>query len=147
MTTRNKGGRPTKLTLKTIKAAEEYIAGFEPFDPDDKRLPKREDLALHLGIGRTTLYEWTRDENTPARFLNVLDRLDMMQASRLIDRGLDGTYNATITRMLLGKVGYEEKSIVDHRSGDGTMTPKDPPAPLIIELVAQPFPEDHGKDE
>lgn len=144
MTTRNKGGRPTKLTLKLIRQAEAYL---DQFKEDAKRLPKREDLALELGIGRTTLYEWWRDENTPVRFRNVLERLDLMQASKLIDKGLDGSYNPTITKMLLARVGYEERSTINHQSDDGSMTPKQPPAPLIIELVPQPFPENHGNDE
>lgn len=145
MTTVNKGGRPTKLTKKLMDMAEEYLAQFET---DKKTLPKREGLALHLGVGRTTMYTWERDENTPVRFRNTLERLELMQAQRLIDLGLNGTYNPTITKLMLHNCGYTEKTTVDHQSSDRSMTPSTPPAPVVIELIAQPIPDrDEGDDE
>jgi hypothetical protein len=42
----------------------------------------------------------------------------------LIDGGLIGDFNPTITKLMLTKHGYSDKQEVDNKSSDGSMTPK-----------------------
>jgi hypothetical protein len=74
------------------------------------RLPTIEGLALHLGINKTTVYEW---ESKYPEFSNVLEDLRAKQAKNLVDKGLSGDYNPVIAKLLLMKHGYVEKTETD----------------------------------
>ena len=123
----NKGGRPTKYQGKiTLKKCEEYIVscvdeveqvmkyesvkstGYE--NKLKVKLPKREGLSLCLGVSMNTMTEWGEKH---VEFLRVLERIDKLQAERLIDEALAGNYNAVIAKLLLSKHGYHEKSEQD----------------------------------
>jgi len=55
-----------------------------------------------------------------------------------VNRGLDGTFNAAITKLILHNHGYSEKQELAHTSPDESMSP------TRIELVA---PNMEGKTE
>jgi len=46
-----------------------------------------------------------------------------MQERTAVNRGLDGTFNSAITKLILHNHGYSDKQAIDHASTDGTMTP------------------------
>ncbi len=69
--------------------------------------PTHEGLAIHLGITRRTLHNWSSDNKD---FFHVLDRLNQEQVKRLFDMGLSGRYNATIAKLVLAKHGYKEST-------------------------------------
>lgn len=131
--TKKKRGRPSKYKGKeTIALAEEYIkecedeivnviessnskTGRERFVTKIKvNLPKAEGLALKLDVSRDTLYEWAGEHK---KFSDILERVNQLQANRVIDRSLSGDYNPTIAKLLLGKHGYHDKQEVEH-TGD-----------------------------
>lgn len=89
----------------------EYIAqAHDTFDDHGKlrvRLPKIESLALYLGVNKDTLYEWAKHH---VEFSDALQRIREMQAERLIDRALEGTYNHVISKLLLHNHGYSDKT-------------------------------------
>jgi hypothetical protein len=104
------GGRPSPYVADEIaKGVTAYIESAH----SDNFLPTVEGLAVHLCVARSTFYEWA--ENHP-EFSDILEQLLAAQGSQLIQNGLVGTYNPTITKLMLSKHGYKDKS--DITSGD-----------------------------
>ena len=69
------------------------------------KLPTLEGLALHLGVRRSTVHEWM---NRFPNFSDVVDKILARQAELLLNNGLAGTYNASISKVILTKHGYRE---------------------------------------
>ena len=69
------------------------------------RLPTVEGLAGYLSVARSTVYEW-KDHH--GEFSDIVEELLANQAEKLINNGLSGNYNPTITKLLLTKHGYKE---------------------------------------
>lgn len=76
------------------------------------KLPSIEWLAKYIKISRSTIYLW-RDANPT--FSDILEEILEEQAERLINMGLQGTYNWTITKLLLAKHWYIEKQEVENK--------------------------------
>lgn len=108
-------GRPTEYdAIKTAKAVSKYLS-------DCKRqfyLPTIEGLAVHLGVWRSTLYDWAAPSSDVyhVEFHDIFEQLKALQASMLIQNGLKGEYNATITKLLLTKHNYSDKQETDIKS-------------------------------
>lgn len=62
------------------------------------RLPSKEDFATYIGVSRKTLYNWRDDF---PEFALALEKIEQEQLKRLINGGLDGTYNSTIAKLIL----------------------------------------------
>ena len=124
------GGRPTDyLGEETIKLVREYIdsckdeivprlkqengeKGYVMYENRLRvKLPSIEGLAVYLKVARSTIYEW---EKTYSEFSDILDELKARQAEVLLNNGLSGDYNSTITKVILTKHGYVEKNAVEH---------------------------------
>jgi len=103
-------GRPTEYEPGTVaKEVERYIS----FCKEQAYLPTVEGLAVHLCVARSTIYKWADDHE---EFSDILEQLLAAQASQLIQNGLVNNYNATITKLMLTKHGYRDKTEVDHLS-------------------------------
>lgn len=103
--------RPTKYTEELVAKAEKYLTSYTTL------IPTIEGLALHLGISRETVYAWKDDEDKQ-QFSDIVSRLLATQSAKLIEGGLSGEYNASITKLILsGKHGYIEKTNQDITSG------------------------------
>ena len=120
----NPVGRPTKYSNDMQAQADEYI--FKYSEVGDV-IPSRVGLCCYLGISKRVSYEW---ETIYPEFLHTLENIDAMQERTAVNRGLDGTFNAAITKLILHNHGYSEKSELAHISPDGSMSP------TRIELVA-----------
>lgn len=97
-------GRPTTYEpLSVIAGVTSYIQECK----DALLLPSVEGLAVKLGAARSTLYKWA-DEHS--EFSDILELLLSQQAAQLIQNGLVGNYNATITKLMLTKHGYKDRS-------------------------------------
>lgn len=105
-------GRPTEYSEEKLGAAKMYLKNFKS---DGEILPTIEGLARALEIRRETVWDWCKDEEK-AEFSNVVADIQSEQAKMLINKGLDGTYNPSITKLILSKHGYREASEVDHTS-------------------------------
>lgn len=132
-----KRGRPTKLNKKVIDACWEYLENCKdkPIVDDKQKflylevnLPKAAGLLIYLWekygiyLNQSTLYAWgdisdTAMENkTPLEqkhkieFSKILTVMNSLQEHRVIDNALTGTYNALLSKLLLGKHGYKEES-------------------------------------
>ena len=97
------GGRPTKITPELVEQAKRYLV--PSFD-----LPTIEGLALELDVSRDILYDW---EEKNDEFSYILSKLRLLQANKLIQKGVKGEYNSTIAKMMLTKHGYVEKTATD----------------------------------
>lgn len=113
--TKNKGGRPTKLTEELVEKAQRYIdvevkAGGE-YAGD---LPTVAGLSLYLDVARVTIYDWCKQDSPLAReFSNTVEKLDATQEYKLIGKSLKGEYNSNIAAILLSNHGHIKKTEVD----------------------------------
>lgn len=98
-----KKGRPTKLTPAILKKAQEYVdGGFT----SDGVVPSVAGLAVHLGFRRNRLYEWaTKNQD----FQDTLDAIQDKQQALLLNSGLSGDFNSTITKLMLANHGFHDK--------------------------------------
>jgi hypothetical protein len=99
-------GRPSQYdAVNVAKATSKYIEDCK----HQFYLPTVEGLAVHLCVARSTIYEWAK---TYPEFSDILEALLAAQGSQLIQNGLKGEYNSTITKLMLTKHGYKDKTDV-----------------------------------
>lgn len=118
-------GRPSELADCLVKAKEYLLGGFKDVE---EVVPSIAGLACYLGKARSRVYEYGKLNE---EFKDTLEAIQSLQESLLVNRGLTGDFNSTITKLMLSNHGYSEKQEIDHQSSDGTMSPK----PTRIELV------------
>lgn len=134
-------GRPTKYTQEMVKLAEaylksckdsyRYVGGRESKSTHSVtvdevetsrsntstnrekllfvKLPSIEGLALHLHIRRSTVYEWVKDNPV---FSDIVEDILTAQAERLINGGVSGRYNHSVSKLILTKHGYVDRAEV-----------------------------------
>ena len=110
-------GRPTKYNPELVEKAQEYLdrqRGKNAPEANGFRevIPSACGLALELGVSETTLYRW-RDEEDKAEFRDILDGIQFKQKQLLLNHGLSGEFNSAITKLVLGKHGFHEKTETD----------------------------------
>lgn len=109
-------GRPTKYREEMCFKVHDYLEenkdvtfqvlvmeneekGYQKYENRTKvYLPTIEGFARYLGINKDTLYEW---KDKYPLFSDSLDLILEEQQRRLINQGLDGTYNSTIAKLIL----------------------------------------------
>ena len=104
----NKSGAKHDNT-ETIAKANRYIK--TAYRNNGGVIPSVEGLSLYLEVSKQTLYNW-RDKDDI--WLDVLNRINTKQHDKLISKGLDGSFNPTITKLILTKHGYSDRH--DHTS-------------------------------
>lgn len=119
-------GRPTKYNEEMLIKANEYIEScvdeYEEFhktrgeksDSYDRlvrvNLPTMPGLAMHLGVRKSTLYEWAK---IYPDFSDALEYLIEKQEQMLMKGGMSGDYNPVIAKLVLASNhGYREKTDV-----------------------------------
>lgn len=92
--------RPTIITDELLDKAKRYAdGGFVGIDV----VPSIAGLAHHLKISRSTIYA------NQAEFSDTLERIKQTQERMLLNGGLTGEFNATLTKLLLANHGYSDK--------------------------------------
>jgi hypothetical protein len=130
--------RPSKYNEETPKKAREYL---DTFDKDGDVVPTIEGLAEHLGVRRSTVYDWNTHPEKGA-FSDIFDAILKKQSRILINNGLTGDFSAPITKMMLTKHGYTETTNVNQQiSGK----PGGEPIQWIIQPV-EPLHEESPED-
>lgn len=109
----------TFYTDDILKRAEWYVEGG--WEEMDQATPTMAGLARELGCTRRVLYLWKEKHD---EFRRVCDALQDTQELTLINGGLRNSLNSNIVKLMLANHGYGERSTIDHRSGDGSMSPK-----------------------
>ena len=118
------GGRPTKLNQEIVDKASGYLATCI------NEVPCKEGLAVYLHIAVSTLYLWAQDESDLGQqFSEVFNDVMAEQGKRLINGGLYGRFNSTITKLMLSKHGYIEKQEVDNNHKGAVAFTNDVPRP------------------
>lgn len=107
----NVGGCPSKLDDELIAKAEEYIYDFRS---NDDIVPSVAGLACYLEISRSSVYNY---KSKSGRFLDIVERVELLQEKMLINGGLVGDFNASIAKLMMTKHGYSDKQDVDHTTG------------------------------
>jgi hypothetical protein len=97
-------GRPTDYTPKIIKAAWDYAKGGWITAGD--KVPSVAGLACEIGIHRETCHDWARDKDK--EFSDILKAIAQKQERELLNNGLSGDFNYSITKMMLSKHGYSD---------------------------------------
>ena len=110
-------GAPTKYTQDLQDQADEYI--FKYTEVGDV-IPSRVGLCCYLGVSKRVSYEW---ETLYPDFLHTLENIEAMQERTAVNRGLDGTFNAAITKLILHNHGYSDKAALDHTTNGKDLTP------------------------
>jgi hypothetical protein len=99
-------GRPTLYTQDLLDKCYNYIDNYKT--ATDDVIPSHVGLALYVGISTTCMYRWEGEENKK-EFKDMLRKIKEMQHQALINGGLDSTFNAAITKLVLTKHGYHDK--------------------------------------
>lgn len=135
-------GRPTVYSEELVKKAQEYIESAKLAKQNAKESNKKvtppniADLSIHLGISRKTLYNLGEEHD---EFLHILEQVMALQEDMLLDYGLLGEYNSTITKLMLTKHGYSDKTETDITSkGEGIQ-------PVLVEFISKK-PDENNTD-
>lgn len=131
----NEGGRPSKMPDDLIKKSLAYIKQCED-DLEEVVKQTREDgtvitttkelkvnlpslagLAVWLDVSRDTVYEW---QQSKIEFSDICSKILTLQEMILINKALAGVYNSNITKLLLTKHGYTDKTDI---TSDGKALP------------------------
>lgn len=109
----NMAGRPTLYNDEILTKARTYLVEFEK---RGEVVPTIEGLSEVLDISRETIYDWARQPEKEA-FSDITLQILAKQAKTLINKGLAGDFNHSITKLMLSKHGYHEKQEVEHSGG------------------------------
>lgn len=118
--------RPTKLTPELLELAVGYVTpkadGKEVgYQKHGDVIPTIEGFAQYVGISRDTVYAWEREN---PEFSDIADSVRQLQGRMALNGGLKGTFNATISKLLLSsKHGYVEQSATDVTSKGEKLEP------------------------
>lgn len=101
---KNEVGRPSKYNDQILECADAYLKGA--YKKQGNAIPSIAGLAFALGVSRECVYEWGR---VHPEFSDILSAISTAQEMLLLDGGLTGDFNSTITKLMLTKHGYSDK--------------------------------------
>jgi DNA-packaging protein gp3 len=105
------GGRPTKYSEDMLKQTIDYINGG--YESLGHVIPSVAGLSIVLGVVKSTVWEWSKDNQ---EFSSALGQLAQKQEMVLTGGGLAGQYNPAITKLILAtNHGYSEKQQIEHQ--------------------------------
>lgn len=96
-------GRPSKLEQVLVQAKRYLHGGYLE---NEKIIPTLAGLASYTTISRSTLYEYKKQSEA---FSDMFEAILALQESKLINKGLLGEFNPTITKLMLANHGYRNK--------------------------------------
>ena len=110
-------GGQTKYRDDFPDRIEAYV---ENFAAQGDEIPTVAALSVILGVTRETIHVWDSSGEYP-ELSNMLCKLRAVQERELMNKGLNGKFNAPITKLALHKHGYTDKVEQDNTSSDGSM--------------------------
>jgi len=99
--------RPTDYCEEMNKKALDYLENYEEVHGDS--IPSVAGLAVSLGVAKSTVYLW---KGLHDEFSDTLDRIMTSQERKALNNGINGVFNATITKLVLANHGYSEASTI-----------------------------------
>lgn len=103
------GGRPTKYTEELLAIAREYPFNFNT--EHDHSFPSIVGLAKVIRVNSDTIYDWAK-QSEKKEFSDILKDIMDYQHLELMEGGISGKFNPTISKLILTKHGHSEKSEV-----------------------------------
>ncbi len=103
-------GRPPTYCSEIVEKAADYLVNYSSLG---HMIPSAAGLSLHLGVARSTVYEWA-DDPDKYEFSDIFHKIQATQEQLLVSNGLSGEFNAQITKLVLGKHGYQEQTKTEH---------------------------------
>ena len=119
-------GRPSKYEDKTpeewVSLVDKYIKSC--VDEDKKvNLPTVQGLAYELGLHKDTINEWCKEHK---EFSVAITKIKNKQCKELVNKGLEGSYNPTIAKLLLsanhGMAERTDNKNENENSGESKLT-------------------------
>jgi len=104
LTEPNPVGPPSKWDASIITKARHYLANYQDYG---KNIPTVARLSQVLNISRDRIYKWAQQKDKK-ELKYILSELKCIQEAELLENGLTGDYNPTITKLLLTKHGYTD---------------------------------------
>ncbi len=96
-------GRPTIYNKNILKNAKDYLLNL----PNDEHLHSIEGLSDYINVARSTIYDWA-SQDEKKEFSYIVEQILNKQGKTLINNGLIGKFNQSITKVMLTKHGYRE---------------------------------------
>lgn len=112
------GGRPTEYSQEILDKAKDYRDNL----PEDEVVHSIEGLALHINLNRSTIYDW-RSQEGKVEFSNIVEAILEKQGKTLVNKGLSGVFNSSISKVMLTKHGYREGQDITTNERDITFAP------------------------
>lgn len=103
-------GRPTAYGPEVLESAREYLGFHMPYTGPDREVEyihTIEGLALHMNVGRRTLYTWI-EEDDKLEFRHIFEKIMAKQGRSLVSGGISERFNSTITKVMMTKHGYRD---------------------------------------
>lgn len=107
------GGRPTKYDAEVISLSNDYAENYKDYGD---AVPSVVGLCAHINRSKSVVYEWIKDKDK-TEFLDIYSKIQEGQERGLINGGLAGGFAPAVTKMLLTKHGYSDKTETDITSG------------------------------
>jgi hypothetical protein len=101
-------GRPSKWSEELEQKAWDYVNGG--WQDECHTIPSHAGLCVILEVHRDTLYEWAKHDDKC--FSDILHRCNQIQELTLLNGSLNNTLNSNISKLVLGKHGYQDKQEV-----------------------------------
>lgn len=126
------GGRPTECNAEIVEKALDYADNYQNYGDNH---PSIAGLSAELNINRSQMYKWRDNPGTcefRSRFQDILAKIMNNQERVLKNKGLDGTFNSNITKLMLTKHGYSDKQEL---SGSDNGAIKIEQTKYVVEIV------------
>ena len=102
---KNKRGRPTKYNEEIQAMADKFIENVRELG----QLPHIYDLAEYLGVDSDTINNWGKSHPV---FFGTIKKLKKLQEKKLMEKGLDNTWNSSMAIFLLkANHGFVDKVV------------------------------------
>jgi hypothetical protein len=98
------GGRPSIYSRAVLDTTQDYITNYENHGHS---VPTIAGLCQVIGMSRDLAYKWMEDESKK-EFFYMVSRIMTAQEHKLIEGGLNNTYNSSVTKLMLSKHGYTD---------------------------------------
>lgn len=96
--------RPTDYNEEILAKARAYRDN--PL-PEDEVVHSIEGLSLSMGVNRSTIYDWISQDDKK-EFSDIVGEILSKQGRKLINQGLRGAFNSSISKLMLTKHGYRD---------------------------------------
>jgi hypothetical protein len=127
------GGRPTEYTKEIAQQAWDYLETYA--SAHKHSIPSIVGLAVVLKRAEATLYNWDNEEHP--EFLGILAAIKEKQQLVLLNSGLDGSFSAPITKLVLGKHGYHDSQKLEANINDYSSLSDDDRKRKLLEVKQQ----------